>query len=140
LYERGGIIAAVCHGPAVFDGLLLSSGQTLVNGKRCTGFSKSGEKAMGVYDKLTKEFRVKLIQDIIESNGGIWEEIDNPQGCFTLTDGRLCTGMNPASAGELAQKAMQQLQGIGGRMEKLGQGTSTSDTSDLRTPVTFHSE
>ena len=41
IYERGGAVAAVCHGPAGLVNLKLSSGRYLVAGKDVAAFSNA---------------------------------------------------------------------------------------------------
>lgn len=50
IYEAGGVIGAVCHGPAIFDNLLLPNGMFFLAGKTITGFSVKGEEKMGLVD------------------------------------------------------------------------------------------
>ncbi len=50
IYESGGSVGAVCHGPAIFDGLKLANGTPLLAGKRATGFSPAAEETMKVMD------------------------------------------------------------------------------------------
>ncbi|MCD7978890.1 MAG: type 1 glutamine amidotransferase domain-containing protein [Tannerellaceae bacterium] len=46
IYEAGGIVAAVCHGPAGLVNLKLNDGTHLIEGKRVTGFTNEEEKLM----------------------------------------------------------------------------------------------
>src|SRR5690606_2870226 len=43
VYRGGGVIAAVCHGPAALIDVTLHDGQTLLAGRRVTGFSNAEE-------------------------------------------------------------------------------------------------
>src|SRR5919204_3000599 len=43
IYEQGGIVAAVCHGPAALLNSTLSNGQYLIKGMKVTGFSNEEE-------------------------------------------------------------------------------------------------
>lgn len=36
IYENGGIIGAICHGPVIFVNLKLSNGEQLIKGKKVT--------------------------------------------------------------------------------------------------------
>ncbi|MEM8584250.1 MAG: nuclear transport factor 2 family protein, partial [Bacteroidota bacterium] len=45
IYDRGGVVAAVCHGPSGLVNVQLADGQYLVSGKRITSFTDSEEKA-----------------------------------------------------------------------------------------------
>jgi len=50
IYENGGVVGAVCHGPAIFENLRLSTGTNILHGKKATGFSEKGEEAMGAME------------------------------------------------------------------------------------------
>ena len=43
VYEQGGVVAAVCHGPAALLNATLSNGQYLIKGMKVTGFSNEEE-------------------------------------------------------------------------------------------------
>src|SRR2546430_14564095 len=45
IYERGGVVAAVCHGPSGLVNLRLSDGAYLVAGKRVAAFTNEEEAA-----------------------------------------------------------------------------------------------
>lgn len=97
IYERGGVVAAVCHGPAALVDVALSSGDYLVAGKRVTGFSNAEEEAA----ELTSVVPFLLETMLVERGGryecaGLWQE-------RVVTDERLVTGQNPASAAEVGR-------------------------------------
>ncbi|MGW4475587.1 type 1 glutamine amidotransferase domain-containing protein [Nonomuraea sp. NPDC004354] len=98
VYENGGVVAAVCHGPAALVNLTLSDGTPLVSGKRVAGFTNAEEKAAGV-DHVVPF----LLADALVAQGAThvpapdWQ----PQ---VVVDGRLATGQNPASATPLAER------------------------------------
>ncbi|CAI4810053.1 BAF_collapsed_G0054200.mRNA.1.CDS.1 [Saccharomyces cerevisiae] len=53
IYANGGVIAAICHGPLLFDGLIdIKTTRPLIEGKAITGFPLEGEIALGVDDIL----------------------------------------------------------------------------------------
>ncbi|KAG9196778.1 hypothetical protein G6514_004560 [Epicoccum nigrum] len=53
VWERGGVISAVCHGPAIFAGLLdPATGKPIVQNKKITGFTTQAEEEMGVMKGL----------------------------------------------------------------------------------------
>ena len=54
IYENGGVVGAVCHGPAIFENLRLSTGTNILHGKKATGFSEKGEEAMGAMEWVRK--------------------------------------------------------------------------------------
>ncbi|MFH8774341.1 type 1 glutamine amidotransferase domain-containing protein [Streptomyces sp. NPDC017958] len=96
VYEAGGVVAALCHGPAALVGVRLSDGRPLVEGKRLTGFSNAEEAAMGLTDIVPF-----ALQTALEELGGKHESA--PEfAAHAVTDGRLVTGQNPASATDTA--------------------------------------
>lgn len=126
VYEQGGVIAAVCHGTAVFKGLRLSNGEFLAKGRRLTGFSAKGEQKMGMMDQLRSD-NVSTIPDIVSGAGGQWQEHESdPMAEYVIDDGRIVTGMNPASAGPVANKAIQIDKANSNRHTGTGIGTGTT--------------
>jgi putative intracellular protease/amidase len=92
IYEQGGVVAAVCHGPAALVNVRLSNGEYLISGKRVTGFTNAEEDAA----ELTQVMPFLLETQMIE-RGARFEKADLWQP-KVVTDGRLVTGQNPASA------------------------------------------
>ena len=43
IYAKGGVVSAVCHGPAVLPGIHDATGKPIIQGKKITGFPKKGE-------------------------------------------------------------------------------------------------
>lgn len=104
IHEKGGVVAAVCHGPAALVDVRLSSGEFLVAGKRVTGFSNDEEEAA----ELTKVVPFLLESALVERGGryekaGLWQE-------RVVTDGRLVTGQNPASAAGVGRAVAELLE------------------------------
>lgn len=100
VYESGGVVAAVCHGPAALLNLTLTSGEPLVAGKRVAGFTNDEEAAVGLTD--TVPF---LLADALTAKGAT--HVPGPD--FTenvIADGRLVTGQNPQSAAGVARAAL----------------------------------
>ncbi|NIK54560.1 type 1 glutamine amidotransferase domain-containing protein [Kribbella shirazensis] len=92
IYERGGVVAAVCHGPSALVNLRLSDGSYLVDGKNVAGFTNEEEAAV----ELT-EVVPFLLADALTARGAIHHPAPNFT-TQTITDGRLVTGQNPQSA------------------------------------------
>jgi len=109
IYEQGGVVAAVCHGPAVLGGLKLSSGEYLVKGKKANGFSVEEEDKVGVRTFLTQH-GIPMVSDLISKAGGLYEKGPAMKE-YTVNDGRLVTGQNPASAQATAQRALDVREG-----------------------------
>ncbi len=92
IYENNGIVAAVCHGPAGLVNVKLSDGSYLLDGKNVNSFTDEEEKAAGMEDVVPF-----LLESKIKERGGIFEK-SGIQEAHVVTDGRLITGQNPASA------------------------------------------
>lgn len=103
VYEAGGVVAAVCHGPAALVGVSLSDGRPLVEGKQVAAFTNSEEEAAGLTD--TVPF---LLQSRLEELGAKHTGAADFQP-HVVTDGRLVTGQNPASATGVAQAVVAAL-------------------------------
>lgn len=101
VYERGGVVAAVCHGPSALVNLTLTDGSRLVAGKRVAGFTNSEEAAVGLTDEVPF-----LLADKLGEAGA--QHVPTPD--FTehvVVDGRLVTGQNPQSARAVADAVVK---------------------------------
>ena len=92
IYENGGVVSAVCHGPAALLGIKLSDGTLLIKSKKTTGFTNKEEIAV----KLEKIMPFALETELIKS-GAEFVGKDNWEKNVVI-DGSLITGQNPASA------------------------------------------
>ncbi|MFJ4963561.1 type 1 glutamine amidotransferase domain-containing protein [Streptomyces sp. NPDC088729] len=92
VYEAGGAVAAVCHGPAGLVELTLSDGSYLVDGKNVAAFTNTEEAAAGLTDIVPF-----LLQSTLEERGARHTGAADFQA-HVVVDGRLVTGQNPASA------------------------------------------
>ncbi|BAU11617.1 ThiJ/PfpI protein domain protein [Leptolyngbya sp. NIES-3755] len=101
IYDRGGVVGAVCHGPAGLVNLKLN-GKYLVDGKTVAAFTNEEEAAV----ELTEVVPFLLESTLIE-RGATVEKAANFQEKVVVSD-RLVTGQNPASATGVA-KAMVEL-------------------------------
>ena len=99
-YNDGKPVAAVCHAPAVLHRAKFN-GQPLVKGKRVTGFTNSEEEAV----HLTKVVPF-LVEDALKRLGGLFEKANDWQS-FTIVDGHLITGQNPASSKAAAEELLK---------------------------------
>lgn len=95
-YNAGKPVATICHAPAVLHRVKFQ-GQPIVKGKRVTGFTNSEEEAV----QLTKVVPF-LVEDELKRLGGLYEKAADWTS-FSITDGRLVTGQNPASSKAGAQ-------------------------------------
>ena len=104
-YEAGGVIGAVCHGPAVLMNVPMKNGGSLLAGRAVTGFSNEEEILFG--KGWLPSFPV-LLENGLRGSGAKFSEAPMMLS-HVVTDGRLVTGQNPAStvgAAEAMIKAM----------------------------------
>ena len=101
-YNSGKPIALVCHSPGVLRHVTYQ-GAPLVKGKHVAGFTNGEEEEM----QLTKVVPF-LVEDELLRLGAIYEKMANWQP-FSVTDGRLITGQNPASSTSAAQALLKLL-------------------------------
>lgn len=103
-YNSGKVIALVCHSPGVLRHVAYK-GEPLVKGKHVTGFTNGEEAEV----QLTKVVPF-LVEDELMGLGAIFEKRADWQP-FSLVDGRLVTGQNPASSTSAAQALLELLAG-----------------------------
>lgn len=106
IYEAGGIVAAVCHGPAGLLPIRLKDGSVFVKARKLTSFTNPEEYANG-----TAAVVPFLLETALENEGALFEE-GGQWANHVVVDGRLITGQNPQSAlhlGQLLLKALQSL-------------------------------
>lgn len=99
VHARGGVIGAVCHGPAALLNVRLDDGSRLLSGRRVTGFSNDEELFL---IENARELFPSLLQDALRDAGARYVEgpmyLDN-----TIVDDRLVTGQNPWSTWSVAE-------------------------------------
>jgi len=100
VYERGGVVAAVCHGPSALVNLRLSDGSYLVAGKRVAAFTNDEEAAVGYTGVVPF-----LLADRLTERGATHVPAPN-WTAQVVVDGRLVTGQNPASARGTAEQVV----------------------------------
>ncbi|HEY0861362.1 MAG TPA: type 1 glutamine amidotransferase domain-containing protein [Pseudoxanthomonas sp.] len=105
VYQSGGVIGAVCHGPAALLEVTLDDGKLMLRGRRVAAFSNAEELF------LMEDARTRfpyLLQDRILQKGGRYVEgpmyLDN-----TVIDGRIVTGQNPWSTWSTAEAMVRAL-------------------------------
>lgn len=102
-YEAGGVIGAVCHGPAVLMNLPLKSGASFLEGRSVTGFSNEEEAQFG--KGWLPSFPV-LLENGLRGSGAKYSEAPIMLN-HVVTDGRLVTGQNPASTAAAAEAVIR---------------------------------
>eukprot|EP01113_Clastostelium_recurvatum_P020305 TRINITY_DN2409_c0_g2_i1.p1 TRINITY_DN2409_c0_g2~~TRINITY_DN2409_c0_g2_i1.p1 ORF type:complete len:242 (+),score=63.63 TRINITY_DN2409_c0_g2_i1:54-728(+) len=92
VWAHGGVVAAVCHGPAGIVNLKDKDGEYIVKGKNVGGFTNDEEAAVGLTNEMPFSLETRLIE-----RGGKFSKADNWKS-HVVVDGRLITGQNPQSA------------------------------------------
>ncbi|KAL2207318.1 class I glutamine amidotransferase-like protein [Sarocladium strictum] len=106
VWSKGGVVASVCHGPAIFANIFdEATGELLIKGKRIAGFTTEGEDVLGVSGQL-KTWNKEVVEELAERVGAKYERSEGPWDDFHVVDGRLVTGQNPASATSTAKAAI----------------------------------
>jgi putative intracellular protease/amidase len=105
IYEAGGVLGAICHGPAALVNLQLSDGEYLVKGKQVAAFTDDEERAVNLDGVVPF-----LLATALRQRGAHHRAAPNWQA-NVVVDGRLVTGQNPASA-----------EGVGRQMARLLHG------------------
>lgn len=110
IYEQGGIVAAVCHGPAALLNATLSNGTYLIKGAKVTGFSNEEE---AITEILIGEKNVIpfFLENELPKRGAIYEKtyVHEPLVVVSGEGGRLLTGQNPESATNVGEKIVEVL-------------------------------
>ena len=101
-YNSGKPIALVCHSPGVLRHVIYQ-GQPLVKGKRVTGFTNGEEGEVQLTDVVPF-----LVENELMRLGAIFEKKANWEP-FSIVDGLLITGQNPASSTGAAQALLKLL-------------------------------
>ena len=104
IYEAGGIVGAVCHGPAALVNLKLSDGKYLVADKTVAAFTNEEEAAVGLTDIVPF-----LLESTLIERGAKFTKVPNFQVCVVACD-RLVTGQNPASAAGVGERMVELIQ------------------------------
>ncbi|WP_372696798.1 type 1 glutamine amidotransferase domain-containing protein [Arthrobacter sp. JSM 101049] len=98
VYDAGGVVGAVCHGPAGLLDVELANGLRLVEGRKVAAFTNDEEIAAGkdkvipfyLADRLEEQGATHVSADVFEEK--------------VVVDERLVTGQNPASAAGVAKE------------------------------------
>jgi len=98
----GGVVAAVCHGPAALVDLELD-GKKLIADQPVTGFSNAEEAAVKLSDVVPF-----LLEDALRAAGARYTAAA-PFAAHVQVGRRLVTGQNPASTRGVAEAVLSQL-------------------------------
>lgn len=95
IYENGGIVAAVCHGPAALTEVKLADDNYLIAGKEVNSFTNEEEKEVGKEDIVPFLLETKL-----RERGAKFQAAEKWGNKVVISE-RLITGQNPQSAASL---------------------------------------
>ncbi len=115
IYDRGGVVAAVCHGPAGLVNVRLSSGEYLVAGKAVAAFTNAEEIAVGLQDNVPF-----MLETVLTQRGAQHVAAPNFNENVQVSE-RLVTGQNPASA-----------RGVGAAVVALLESSTVADSLEQR--------
>jgi putative intracellular protease/amidase len=107
IYTRGGVVGAVCHGPAGLLNVKLDTGAYLVAGKDVAAFTNDEERAVEL-DRVIPFF----LADRLAERGARHHPAPNWQPKVVISE-RLVTGQNPASASGVGQGVAALLRRVG---------------------------
>ncbi|MGL5809281.1 MAG: type 1 glutamine amidotransferase domain-containing protein [Nocardioides sp.] len=104
VHSGGGVVAAVCHGPAALVGIAGADDRPFLSGIAVTGFSNEEEKSVQLEGVVPF-----LLQEGLAESGGRYR--NGP--AFTdhvVADRRVVTGQNPQSAASTARAVVAELE------------------------------
>jgi putative intracellular protease/amidase len=90
-------LAAVCHGLAALLPARTAAGESVVAGRRITGFTDEEERLGGLADRAPF-----LLESELRTRGAEFS-VASPWSDHTIVDGLLITGQNPQSSASAAQ-------------------------------------
>lgn len=103
IYENGGIVSAVCHGPAGLVNIRLSDGTYLIDGKKINAFTNEEEAAVKLNNVVPFLLESKLIErGAVFEKSGLWQP-------HVTIDRRVVTGQNPQSAKLVGEALLKEL-------------------------------
>lgn len=102
-YQAEKPISFVCHAPAVLRNVKNTDGDTLIKGRKVTGFTNGEEAGVNLTEVVPF-----LIEDEFISMGALYEK--GPDWApYIVEDGLLITGQNPASSESVAKALVARL-------------------------------
>lgn len=104
IYNCGGVVAAICHGPAALLNVRLDNGELLIAGKELTSFSNEEERAIGLDQEVPF-----LLETELRNRGARYVCAPKGQEKVVVSE-RLVTGQNPASADGLGHRMLELLE------------------------------
>lgn len=99
IYNKGGIVSAVCHGIAALLNAKTKIGENLIKEKNITGFSNIEEVVVN-RDSIVPFH----LQNEIKQRGATYSARRIPFTTHVEVDGRIITGQNPQSASQVGRE------------------------------------
>ncbi|KAM6483895.1 class I glutamine amidotransferase-like protein [Trichoderma sp. SZMC 28011] len=107
IWANGGVVSAVCHGPAIFANIKdKATGKPIIAGRTITGFTTEGEDVLKIMSEI-KSWGKPLVEEHAAALGATYKRPDNVWADLHIVDGRVVTGTNPASATSTAKAAVE---------------------------------
>jgi len=103
IYAKGGIVGAVCHGPAGLLPVTLANGTSILANMEVTSFTREEEVDFGTIDKIPF-----LVEESLTRAARRFSKIA-PWGVNVIEQDRLITGQNPASAAGVGQAMVRRI-------------------------------
>jgi putative intracellular protease/amidase/uncharacterized protein (DUF2267 family) len=104
MLEADRVVASVCHGPAGLLPAMREDGTWAFAGRNLAAFTNDEEMQAGLADQAPW-----LLEDRLRDAGAVMHSGAAPWEPFSVVDGNLVTGQNPASSGEVARHTVQRL-------------------------------
>ncbi|KAL3876722.1 hypothetical protein ACJMK2_034524 [Sinanodonta woodiana] len=101
IYDKGGVLGAVCHGTVGFVPIKLKNGSPLVKGANVTCFTNSEEEAVKLVEAMPFLLETKL-----RELGANFVAAENFKANVQVS-GRLVSGQNPASSTPMAEEMVK---------------------------------
>lgn len=106
-YEKGKVVALICHGASLLLWTRLSNGKLLAEGKKWTGFTDDEEEAVNqAFGMKLNEYTIQGEAARLQGTDFLCREANEP---FAIRDGRLITGQQQYSSGLTAQLVLEAL-------------------------------
>jgi putative intracellular protease/amidase len=103
IYDGGGVVSAVCHGPAGLINVAKSNGDYLLDGVSANGFSNAEEDKAGLTEVMPF-----LLQNVMIQRGAKYKNGPAFQP-FVASEFRIVTGQNPMSSEATALEVLENL-------------------------------
>jgi putative intracellular protease/amidase len=107
IWNRGGVVGATCHGPAILPGVIDSkTGKSIIHGKTVTGFTIEGELIFRILDKLRADGVIPIVEAVTAA-GAFYSGSTGAFDDYSITSGRVVTGTNPASSRSATERGVK---------------------------------